>query len=129
MEEDNLLKTSKKSVDKCSEKTVGRASEVVPLVLHLFIRPNHPTEEPIKRTNILAEDKIGSPSQVMQVLGWELDTRRLLIILSQEKFLNIILMFFLLSNVTSRLDGNLLCWVTTLLKRIVDPTDRSIGGH
>ena len=31
----------------------------------------------------------------------------------------------------ARVDGNLLCWVTTLLESIVDPTDRSIGvtGH
>ena len=73
------------------EDIVARASAVVPLVLHLLIRPTHPTEEPIKRTDILAEDKMlaeGSPSEVMRVLGWELDTRRLLLILPEDKFLN-----------------------------------------
>ena len=31
----------------------------------------------------------------------------------------------------ARVDGNLLCWVNTLLESVVDPTDRSIGftGH
>ena len=73
------------------EETVARASAVVPLVLHLMVRPNHPTEEPIKRTDILAEDKMmaeGSPSEIMRVLGWEFDTRRLLLILRQDKYLN-----------------------------------------
>ena len=70
---------------------IDRASAVVPLVLHLFVRPNHPTDEPIKHTDILAEDKMmaeGSPSEVMRVLGWELDTRRLLLILPKKKYLN-----------------------------------------
>ena len=73
------------------EDIVSRTSAVVPLVLHLFIRPCQPDKEPIKRTDILAEDKMmaeGSPSEVMRVLGWELDTRRLLLILPIDKYLN-----------------------------------------
>ena len=70
---------------------VPRASAIVPLVLHLLVRPNQPDEEPILRTDILAEDKMkaeGSPSEIMRVLGWEFDTRRMLIRLPDEKFLN-----------------------------------------
>ena len=69
---------------------VDRTSKIVPLVLHLLVRPNN-DDEPIARNEILAADKMmaeGSPSEEMRVLGWLLDTRQLLIRLPTDKFLN-----------------------------------------
>ena len=69
---------------------VSRTSSIVPLALHLLVRPNN-DDEPIARNEILAADKMqaeGCPSEEMRVLGWLLDTRRMLIKLPSDKFLN-----------------------------------------
>ena len=71
-------------------ETVKRASGIVPFVLHAMVRPTS-DDEPIPRNDILAEDKMlaeGSPSEEMRVLGWLLDSRRLLIRLPTDKFIN-----------------------------------------
>ena len=71
-------------------ETVDRASGIVPFVLHTMVRPKS-DDEPIPRNDILGEDKMlaeGSPSEEMRVLGWLLDSRRLLIRLPTDKFLN-----------------------------------------
>ena len=71
----------------CREYT-ERAPGIVPLVLHLLVRPSSPNE-PIDRNDILAEDKMkaeGAPSEEMRVLGWHIDTRRLLMRLPFDKF-------------------------------------------
>ena len=68
---------------------LDRSPGIVPLVLHMLVRPVAP-DEPIHRTEILAADKMkaeGAPSETMRVLGWLLDTRRLLLILPRDKFL------------------------------------------
>ena len=66
-----------------------RSTGIVPLVLHMLVRPVAP-DEPIHRTEILAADKMkaeGAPSETMRVLGWLLDTRRLLMIIPRDKYL------------------------------------------
>ena len=70
------------------ERFIKRAPGIVPLVLHLLVRPSMP-DEPIDRNDILAEDKMkaeGAPSEEMRVLGWIIDTRRLLMRLPFDKF-------------------------------------------
>ena len=70
------------------EKFINRAPGIVPLVLHLLVRPSMP-DEPIDRNDILAEDKMkaeGAPSEEMRVLGWIIDTRRLQMRLPFDKF-------------------------------------------
>ena len=73
-----------------TEENLRRSPGIVPLALHLLVRPTAP-DEPIKRSDILAADKMmaeGSPSEEMRVLGWLIDTRRLLLRLPNEKFIN-----------------------------------------
>ena len=73
-----------------NERNATRSPGIVPLALHLLVRPTS-KDEPIARSDILAADKMlaeGSPSEEMRVLGWILDTRRLLLRLPTEKFLN-----------------------------------------
>ena len=72
-----------------NDANTQRTPSIVPLVLHMIVRPLA-DDEPIHRTAILAEDKMkaeGAPSETMRVLGWLLDTRRLLLILPRDKFL------------------------------------------
>ena len=71
----------------CQEH-LRRAPGIVPLVLHMLVRPAAP-DEPIDRNDILAEDKMkaeGAPSEEMRVLGWLIDTRRMLIRLPYDKY-------------------------------------------
>ena len=64
-----------------------RGSAVVPLVLHLFGRPVHP-DEPVPRPNLMSLNKMeaeGAMEEMKIVLGWLLDTRRLMTSLPEEK--------------------------------------------
>ena len=68
---------------------INRAPGIVPLVFHLLVRPPSRPDVPIDRNDILAEDKMkaeGAPSEEMRVLGWIIDTRRLLMRLPFDKF-------------------------------------------
>ena len=59
-----------------------------PLALHVSMRPLA-EEEPIPRKQTLSMPKLeaeGTPSEMMIVLGWWLDTRRLLLRLPDDKF-------------------------------------------
>jgi hypothetical protein len=68
----------------------ARQPHVVPLAMHVTSRPHAGDEhEPIVRRPILSIPKLvaeGSPAEVQTVLGWRIDTRRLLIALPDDKF-------------------------------------------
>ena len=69
---------------------VARAPGIVPLAVDLMSRPVSP-DEPILRAPMLEEKKLiaeGSPRERQRVLGWILDTRRLLLRLPEEKYLH-----------------------------------------
>jgi hypothetical protein len=62
---------------------------VVPLAMHVTSRPHAGDhDEPIPRRPILSQPKLlaeGSPAEVQMVLGWRVDTRRLLVALPDDK--------------------------------------------
>ena len=66
---------------------IERATNVVPLAIHSVFRPlDH--KEPIHRDDILSERKMkgeGALSEVKQILGWTVDSRRFIVSLSTEK--------------------------------------------
>jgi hypothetical protein len=67
-----------------------RAPSAVPLAIHLVGRPTSPNE-PLPREPLISTSKLsaeGSPSETKLVLGWHLDSRRLLISLPLDKFLS-----------------------------------------
>ena len=67
-----------------------RQPHVVPLAMHVTSRPHSGDEdEPIPRRPILSIPKLlaeGSPREIQIVLGWRIDTRRLLISLPDDKY-------------------------------------------
>ena len=67
-----------------------RQTQSVPLAMQITSRPHSGnTEEPIPRRPILSQSKLeaeGSPAEVQIVLGWQIDTRRLLVSLPDDKF-------------------------------------------
>jgi hypothetical protein len=71
-----------------SEKHVQRGSRAPLLALEIVGRPMA-QREPLPRDPLLAIDKAiaeGTPSEVQTILGWQIDTRKLLIKLPDEKF-------------------------------------------
>ena len=65
-----------------------RAKEAVPLAIHTLGRPNSTTEY-LPRDNLVSTSKLiaeGSPTEVITMLGFQLDTRRLTIALPDHKF-------------------------------------------
>jgi hypothetical protein len=66
-----------------------RAPAAVPLAIHIVGRPKAKLE-PIPREPLLSMDKLaaeGAPGEIKIVLGWQIDTRRLLIQLPDDKWL------------------------------------------
>jgi hypothetical protein len=64
-----------------------RATAAVPLAIHLASRPMSDTE-PIPREPFLSMEKLaaeGMPAEIQLVLGWQIDTRRLIIQLPEDK--------------------------------------------
>jgi hypothetical protein len=65
-------------------------AHVVPLAMFVTSRPHAgDTQEPILRRAILSMEKLateGTPEEIQIVLGWLIDTRRLLVALPQDKF-------------------------------------------
>jgi hypothetical protein len=64
-------------------------SAIVPLAIHVTCRPHAGAEEPIPHRPLLSPSKLeakGTPAEIQIVLGWTLDTRRLLISLPADKF-------------------------------------------
>lgn len=71
-----------------SLKNNQRVPAIIPLVLSLLGRPVA-DDEPIDRNEFLSIVKLiaeGTPAELQTVLGWTLDTRRLLVCLPQDKF-------------------------------------------
>jgi hypothetical protein len=67
-----------------------KCPHAVPLAIHVTSRPHAGSEEPVKRRPLLSPEKLaaeGLPVEVQNVLGWTLDTRRLLVILPDDKFI------------------------------------------
>ena len=66
---------------------IQRCPSIVPLIVHVMTRPVAP-DEPIRRKEMLEADKLtaeGAPAELQRVLGWMVDTRRLLLSLPSEK--------------------------------------------
>jgi hypothetical protein len=65
-------------------------AHVVPLAMFVTSRPHAgDTQEPILQRAILSMEKLateGTPEEIQIVLGWLIDTRRLLVALPQDKF-------------------------------------------
>ena len=65
-----------------------RACHAVPLAVHLLSRPHAGDEEPVPRRQLLEPSKLsaeGRPTEVLVVLGWVMDTRKLLFSLPPDK--------------------------------------------
>ena len=61
---------------------------IVPLAIHVTCRPHAGEHEPVPRRPLLSEAKLiaeGTPAEVQIVLGWDLDTHRLLLLLPFDK--------------------------------------------
>ena len=73
-----------------SPENLIRQTQSVPLAMHITSRPYAGnTSEPIPRRPILSQPKLvakGSPAEVQIILGWRIDTRRLLVSLPDDKF-------------------------------------------
>ena len=70
-----------------SQEHVERCSQAALLALDAASRPVLP-DEPLPRDHMLATDKAlaeGTPAEVQIILGWQLDTRRLLMSLPDDK--------------------------------------------
>ena len=70
-----------------SEDHIKRCAEAIPLAVEIIGHPLAP-EEPLHRDVLLATIKAmaeGTPSEILTILGWVIDTRRLLIILPEAK--------------------------------------------
>jgi hypothetical protein len=68
---------------------VKRAPHAVPLAIHVTSRPHAGPSEPIQRRSLLSDVKLiaeGTPEEIQAVLGWSIDTRRLLLSLPTDKF-------------------------------------------
>ena len=68
-------------------ENLWRCPSIVPLIVHLMTRPVAP-HEPIKRKAMLEADKLtaeGAPAESQRVLGWIIDTRKLLLQLPKDK--------------------------------------------
>ncbi|NER25730.1 MAG: hypothetical protein F6J96_34575 [Symploca sp. SIO1C2] len=72
------------------EKSLHRQCHVVPMAVHLLSRPHATDEkEPIPRRELLAPEKLsaeGRPSEVAIILGWGMDTRKLILFLPDDKY-------------------------------------------
>jgi hypothetical protein len=67
-----------------------KCPHAVPLAIHVTSRPHAGATEPIKRRPLLSLEKLeakGLPVEIQNVLGWTLDTQRLLVILPNNKFI------------------------------------------
>jgi hypothetical protein len=63
--------------------------DIVPLAVFATLRPHAGDNEPVPRRPLLSPSKVaaeGAPAEIQIVLGWEMNTRRLLIGLPNDKF-------------------------------------------
>jgi hypothetical protein len=67
----------------------AREPHAVPLAIHVTSRPHMGEAEPVRRRGLLSAPKLeaeGTPAEVQIVLGWNLNTRLLLILLPDDKY-------------------------------------------
>ena len=70
------------------EKVIARAEAAVPLAIHVLGRPVH-SREPISRSNLICFRKLmaeGRLEEIKTILGWTIDTRKLIIQLPKHKY-------------------------------------------
>jgi hypothetical protein len=70
-------------------ENLNRSPAIIPLVMHLLTRPVA-DDEPILREVILESKKLeaeGTPIELQRILGWMLDTRKLLLSLPSDKYI------------------------------------------
>ena len=74
-----------------TEVNLAREPHAVPLAVHALSRPHRGDGvEPVPRRPLLAPAKLiaeGTPMEVQIVLGWTVDTRRMLVLLPRDKYL------------------------------------------
>jgi hypothetical protein len=71
----------------CSEDHFQRGRNAALLAIDVLGRPVH-TGDPLPRDPIIATKKVmaeGTPTEILTILGWQIDTRRMLIQLPEEK--------------------------------------------
>jgi hypothetical protein len=81
---DNLMQVFLDTPD-----NLKRAPHAVPLAIHVTSRPHAGPSEPIQRRSLLSDVILiaeGTPEEIQAVLGWSIDTRRLLLSLPTNKF-------------------------------------------
>ena len=69
------------------EDDTNSGAAAIPFILHLLGRPLLP-DEPLPREDVVSLKKMiaeGTPSEVLTILGWSIDTRRMLISLPPDK--------------------------------------------
>jgi hypothetical protein len=70
-------------------KNRDREPHAVPLAIHVTSRPHMGPAEPVTRRGLLSDPKLiaeGTPAEIQVVLGWDLNTRSLTILLPFDKF-------------------------------------------
>jgi len=91
----DLIDDDKPTFDVCIDDTFGafleddvdRGAAAIPFILHLLGRPLNPNE-PTPRDDLVSLKKMlaeGTPSKTLTILGWAIDTRRMLIHLPPDK--------------------------------------------
>jgi hypothetical protein len=68
--------------------TKNRESHLVPLAIHVTSRPHSGSNKPVTRQGILSDAKLiakGTPAELQIILGWLLDSSRLLLLLPADK--------------------------------------------
>ena len=72
-----------------TEENRRRQPHAVPLAVHVTCRPHAGDDEPVPRRPLLSDEKLeaeGTPAEIQIVLGWDLNSRLLLILLPFDKF-------------------------------------------
>ena len=70
-------------------KVIPRHFEAVPLAVHVTMRPNAGTNEPIPRKENLSKPKLeaeGTPAEEQCCFGWDINTYLFLLLLLPDKF-------------------------------------------
>ena len=71
-------------------KQIQKHGSSAPLAIHTATRPSAEKNEPVFRRQTLSMSKLaaeGTPKEIQVMLGWLLDTQRLILALTQDKYL------------------------------------------
>jgi hypothetical protein len=103
-------------------ENMKRSPAILPLVMHLLTRPVA-EDEPILREAILESKKLeaeGTPIELQRILGWMLDTRKLLLSLPSDKYIA------WLREVTAFIKARYISWSSC--ESLIGKLDHSILG-